>query len=388
MHIQSITGSPATMAYRAGPTLNYGQHRIWCIISCTSLHEKMDWTGLIMPASPLDRFPRAKLLQQPTPTERLDRLSDHLGIDLWIKRDDLAGVSFGGNKSRQLEYYLGAAVACESTVILITGAVQSNFVRTAAASAAKLGMRTVIQLEDRVASPEVAYEHSGNVFLSQILGAEIMRYPEGENEAGADKALRERAAELETEGERPFVIPLGLGNKPLGAMGYMRAAEEIVQFGMQFNRIFVASGSGLTHAGLLCGLRLLGDQTAVTGSCVRRPADAQHARIATVIADLQKLLEQNSGVSEQDINIWDGALAPGYGQVGPKAAEAIRMVARMEGLFLDPVYTSKVFAAIPAQIENGDLRKGSRVLFVHTGGLPALFAYEESILAALDSANG
>lgn len=336
-----------------------------------------------MRPSPLDRFPRAKLLQQPTPLERMDRLSEELGIDLWIKRDDLAGVSFGGNKSRQLEYYLGAAVEQRATVILTTGAVQSNFVRTAAASAARLGMRTVVQLEDRVPTPESAYEHSGNVFLSRILDAEIMRYPEGEDEAGADRALRARAAELESQGERPFVIPLGIGNKPLGAMGYMRAAEELIESGKSFDRIYVASGSGLTHAGLLCGLRLADNGTHVTGSCVRRPEAAQRQRIATVIEDLEGLLGVPTGVTSQDIDIWDGALAPGYGQVGPQAAEALRMVAQAEGLFLDPVYTSKVFAAIPAQRESGQLASGNSVLFMHTGGLPALFAYEESVLAAL-----
>jgi D-cysteine desulfhydrase family pyridoxal phosphate-dependent enzyme len=333
----------------------------------------------------LDRFPRVQLVQQPTPQERLDRLSEELGVELWVKRDDLAGVSFGGNKSRQLEYYLGEAAAKQATVILITGAVQSNFVRTAAASAARLGMRTVVQLEDRVQPPEPAYGQSGNLYLSKILGAEIMRYPEGEDEAGADRALRERAAELQQKGERPFVIPLGLGNRPLGALGYMRAAEEILQSDISFDRIFVASGSGLTHGGLLSGLRQKGDLTRVTGSCVRRSATAQEQRMRTVLADIAAMLGCSTGAGHGDIDIWDGALSPGYGRIGPPAAEAIRLAARTEGMLLDPVYTAKAFAAIPGQIASGQLDRGATVLFLHTGGLPALFAYEATVLNALEA---
>lgn len=323
------------------------------------------------------KHPRVELVQSPTPIEPLARLSERYGVRLSVKRDDLAGVSFGGNKARQLEYYLGAAQAADADTILITGAVQSNFVRTAAACAAKLGMKTIVQLEDRVDGMNEQYRRSGNVLLLDLIGAEVMRYPVGEDEAGADRALRDRAAELTRQGRRPFVIPLGLGEKPYGALGYMRAAEEVIAAGEPYDHIIVPTGSGLTHAGFLCGLRHAGDQTPVIGSCVRRAADLQSARIAEVVRNIEKLLGHSTNTSPEDIQVWDGALAPGYGKVGPRSAQAIRDAAQYEGMILDPVYSAKSFAAIPALIEEGRIVKGANVLFLHTGGLSAVFAYED-----------
>ncbi|MEL7463433.1 MAG: D-cysteine desulfhydrase family protein [Pseudomonadota bacterium] len=328
-------------------------------------------------------LPRIPLVAAPTPIERLPRLSEAWGVDLSVKRDDLAGVSFGGNKARQLEYYLGAAEAEGADTILITGAVQSNFVRTAAASAAKLGMRTVVQLEDRVQGMDEAYRRSGNVFLLDVLGVEIMRYPEGEDEAGADRALRARAAELAAEGRRPFVIPLGLGETPYGAVGYMRAAEEIIEAGDRYDVIVTPSGSGLTHSGLLAGFRNAGDDTRIVGSCVRRAATLQTARIRELSERLEALLGAPTGVSASDIEIWDGALAPGYGRIGPAATEALKLAARLEGLFLDPVYSAKTLGAVSGMIAAGEIAKGAKVLFIHTGGLSALFAYEGMVRDAL-----
>ncbi|MEP6337548.1 MAG: pyridoxal-phosphate dependent enzyme, partial [Anderseniella sp.] len=238
----------------------------------------------------VNSFPRAELLSGPTPIERLDRLSRQLGIDLSIKRDDLTGLGFGGNKVRQLEFYFGAALEKGADTVLITGAVQSNYARTAATAAAKLGLGAVIQMENRVHGMDDTYNTSGNVLLSRMLGAEFMHYPEGEDEAGADLALRQRAEDLSSEGRTPYVIPLGLNNPPLGALGYMKAAEEILQQGDEFDCMVVASGSGLTHFGLLAGLRALGCKTPVHGICVRRNAAEQSQRLATVGANLDALL--------------------------------------------------------------------------------------------------
>lgn len=322
--------------------------------------------------------PRVELVTGATPLERLNGLSTDLGIELFVKRDDLAGTTLGGNKSRQLEYYLGAAQAAEADTVLITGAVQSNFVRTAAASAAKLGMRAIVQLEARVPREDAAYMRSGNVLLNEMLGAEILTYPEGEDEAGADAALRARAEVERGKGHRPFVIPLALGNPPLGALGYVRAAREILAQDKSFDFVVVGSGSGLTHAGLLMGLHLEGQNTQVIGSCVRRESGMQAARIRTVLDDLSRLMGVEQ-VPDSKINIWDGALAPGYGQLGPFAREAISLMAQREGLMLDPVYTAKVFAAVPAMVETGEIPLGARVLFVHTGGLASLFVYQEEL---------
>jgi D-cysteine desulfhydrase family pyridoxal phosphate-dependent enzyme len=326
-------------------------------------------------------FPRANLLTGPTPIEPLTRLSGKLGIDLSIKRDDLAGLGFGGNKIRQLEYYFGAASALNADTVLITGAVQSNYVRSAAAAAAKLGLKAILQLEDRVPNMGPSYQTSGNVFLGQLLGAEHMSYPEGEDEDGADASLRERADALRSEGHTPYVIPLGLNNPPLGALGYVNAAHEIIKQGCDYDAIVVASGSGLTHTGLLAGMRIHGNNTPVYGICVRRDAQKQHQRISTVAQNLFKLLETDTLISDDDIQIWDGALAPGYGRVGPKAMHALSMMAKMEGLFLDPVYTARTFAGVLGLLEERVIEKGMKVLFIHTGGQPALFAYQDEIEA-------
>ena len=328
-------------------------------------------------------FPRATLVTAQTPVEHLARLSGHLGIDLWIKRDDLTGLGMGGNKIRQLEYYLGAALAEQADVILITGAVQSNFVRSAAAAAAKCGLGAILQLEERVPDMGPEYYRSGNVFLGNLLGAEHMRYDQGEDETGADNALRARAAQLIDDGRRPFVIPLGLDNKPLGALGYINAASEIVGQAPEFDAIVVASGSGATHSGLLAGLRALGVQTPVNGICVRRDSDQQFARVNTLMGKIAALVPGLAPVAQTDVLTWDGALAPGYGQVGRRTAEAMTMMARYEGLFLDPVYTAKTFAGVLDLLEEGKIRPGMRVLFVHTGGQPALFAYQAEIEASL-----
>ncbi len=332
------------------------------------------------------QFPKAGFVSNPTPSEPLRRLSETLDVDLWIKRDDLAGPSFGGNKTRQLDYYLGAAIAQDCDTILITGAVQSNFVRTAAALAAKLGMRTIVQLEARVPDQDPLYQRSGNVLLNQLLGAEVIYYSYGEDEAGADAALRVRAEQERAKGHRPYVIPLALGNPPLGALGYVDAANEIMDETPDYDVVVVASGSGLTHAGLLSGLLTRGFAGRVIGSCVRRDKVQQIARIRAVLDGLAALNTSLRHVSSGKVSIWDGALGPGYGKIGPAAYSAMTMVAQCEGLILDPVYTAKAFAAIPALVDSGTIRKGSKVLFVHTGGLAALFAYQTDLTQLLNSA--
>jgi 1-aminocyclopropane-1-carboxylate deaminase/D-cysteine desulfhydrase-like pyridoxal-dependent ACC family enzyme len=209
-----------------------------------------------------------------------------------------------------------------------------------------------------------------------------MSYPEGEDEDGADAALRARADKLRTEGHVPYVIPLGLNNPPLGALGYVDAAREIIHQGASYDAIVVASGSGLTHTGLLAGLRLFDCQTPVYGICVRRDKESQRKRISTVAENLFKLLKINNLISQTDIQIWDGALAPGYGRVGPKSVYALSLMAEMEGLFLDPVYTARTFAGVLGLLEEGTIEKDMRVLLIHTGGQPALFAYQDEIEAA------
>ncbi|MEO0752212.1 MAG: D-cysteine desulfhydrase family protein [Pseudomonadota bacterium] len=327
----------------------------------------------------MTRPPRHAIVHTATPLTPMPRLSESLGIDLWFKRDDLAGPSLGGNKSRQLEYYFGAALAQGADTILITGAVQSNFVRLAAAVARSLGMDAVVQLENRVKAVDATYDRSGNVVLTQLLGAEIMRYPEGEDEAGADRALFDRAEALRAEGRVPYVIPLSEDHPPLGALGYVDCAHEVLGETGDFDAFVVASGSGATHAGLLAGVRGAGSTAKVYGSCVRRDRGLQTARIGRIMARLTALYDGAGEVTPDDIEIWDGALAPGYGQIGEVALAAMRMVAGQEGVFLDPVYTAKSFAAIPALVADGTIPNGAKVCYVHTGGLAGLFGYSDML---------
>jgi D-cysteine desulfhydrase family pyridoxal phosphate-dependent enzyme len=324
--------------------------------------------------------PKLNIVGDPTPLVRANRLSAFLGVELFIKRDDLAGPTFGGNKSRQLEYYFGEAIAQSADTILITGAVQSNFARLAAAVARSQGMHPILQLEDRVSGKPDGYHGSGNVLLARQLHAEIVRYADGEDEAGADAALHARAEELSAQGRRPYIIHLSEGHPPLGALGYMDAAAEILEQSEDFDTYVVASGSGSTHVGLLAGLRHNGSTAQVIGSCVRRAAELQGPRIERVMRRLEALHPGAATVTSEDIRVWDGALAPGYGKIGPLSAQAMDLMAREEGLMLDPVYTAKSFAAVVALVENGEIPQGSRVCFIHTGGLAALFAYEQDLL--------
>ena len=331
-------------------------------------------------------IPRQNICDGFTKMTRLDQLSEDMGIELWMKRDDEAGPSFGGNKSRQLEYYFGAAVAQNADTILITGAVQSNFVRLAAAIANRFKMKAIVQLEERIKDPDQLYRSSGNVLLNQLLGAEILYYPDGEDEEGADAVLYERANALRRQGKNPYVIPLSGNKPPLGALGYVQCAKEIMdQSSQAFDHVVVGTGSGATHLGLTAGMKYYCPSAQVTGSCVRRPKGEQQQRLSRLANQFNEMVEQPEYLTDSDFNIWDGAFLPGYGKLSDKAAAALIKMARSEGYILDPVYTAKSFAAVPGLLEEGFINKGSRVLFVHTGGLGAFFSYQNELISFLDS---
>jgi len=339
----------------------------------------------------LAEIPRTRLFCGETALESMPNLTEHCGgARLFVKRDDCTGLAFGGNKARQLEFYLGEARSQDADTVLITGAVQSNFVRMAAAGACKLGMACHIQHEARVSNDSSYYHDSGNLFLSKLLGATLYSYPEGEDEAGADHRLREIADDLRTAGARPYVIPLAPGHPPLGALGYVAAANELLgqieKQQLSVNTILVGSGSGATHAGLLLGLRALGSDIRVVGVCVRRSAELQRTRIAATCRQIASLLKIDVKVGAQDIHLLDEFLEPGYGIPNRATIDAIILGARLEGLMLDPVYTGKAFAAVIASAKA--TRKSSTLVFIHTGGTPALFAYQDIIEASLEQRSG
>jgi len=285
----------------------------------------------------------------------------------------------GGNKARQLEYYFGQAKQQNADTILITGAVQSNFVRMAAAAAAKCSMHCHIQLEERVGDTASEYRESGNVLLDRLLGAVIHRFPHGEDETGADANLQKIAGQLRRAGARPYVIPLAPGHPPYGTLGYIRAAHEILtqidMLGYSVDRLVVASGSGTTHAGLLFGLAALESPIRVTGICVRRNRHQQTERIMSRCREIAELIGVNNPVHPEQVQLLDGTLAPGYGQVNEATLEAIDLCARYEGLLLDPVYTGKAMAGCIKIARDHD--RHDALLFIHTGGTPGIFGYSE-----------
>jgi len=300
-----------------------------------------------------------------------------------VKRDDCTGLAFGGNKARQLEYYFGEAVRDDADTILITSAVQSNYLRTAVAAARKYGMAAEVQLEERVPNRPVEYYKSGNPYLSKLMGAKMFSYPEGEDEEGADRAVFERAETLKRDGKKPYVIPLAGSHKPLGSLGYVDCAEELVQqideMEIEIDAVVCASGSGTTHAGLVAGLKALGNTIPVYGICVRRDQMAQTERVYKKSITVAKMIGFDNIIDEEDIRLTDVTLNPGYGRLNDQVKEAIDLAAMQEGLLVDPVYTGKALAGLIHLIREKRFSAEQNIMFIHTGGTPALFGYPELI---------
>ncbi len=333
-------------------------------------------------------LPRVPLFSAATALEWMPNLTQRCGgAGLFVKRDDALGFAFGGNKVRQLEFYLGDALAQGADTILITGAVQSNFVRLAAAASNRLGLQCHIQLEERVQKDDVHYRQSGNVLIDRLLGAVMHSYPEGEDEYGADRRLGEIARDLTQCGRRPYIIPLSPDHPPHGALGYVVAAGELLQQldekKITLDKIVLPSGSGNTHAGLLFGLRALGCSVPVHAICVRRNAEAQFARIKDRCHAIAKLLAIRSPVQDTDILLDDRYLSPGYGLPNEPTMRAILWGARSEALMLDPAYSGKSMAGLIEQAKHAD--PDAHLLFWHTGGMPGLFAYQDDLYRALET---
>jgi D-cysteine desulfhydrase family pyridoxal phosphate-dependent enzyme len=335
-------------------------------------------------------FPRVELSHRPTPLELLKNVSAEFGPRVWIKRDDCTGLALGGNKSRQLEFYIGQAMEQGADTLLTTGAVQSNHVRMTVAAARKMGLEVEVQLEHRVDRKQPEYHRSGNPYLVKLMGAKIHYYPEGEDEAGADHALELRAAELAREGRKAYVIPLSNAHTPYGALGYVDGAEELMQQldaqAIIPTRFIVPSGSASTHSGFLLGVRALGCEAPVHGVCVRRDAGSQRQRVATKLQAVIDVLGIDIHIADEDILCDDSMLAPGYGLPSEATVAAIRYLARREGILLDPTYSGKTFAVLLEMLRRGDYTPDDDLVFLHTGGTASLFAYPELVEQDQDSA--
>lgn len=335
----------------------------------------------------LNSHAKADLNMQPTAIEGLPRMSSELGVELFAKRDDTSSLAMGGNKVRQLEYYLGPAIQSNTDTVLITGAVQSNFVRLCAAAAVKLNWRAVVQLEKRVSKDSASYNQSGNVLLNQLLGADIHYFDGGEDEEAADTNLDLLAEAERAKGYTPYVVHLGTKHPPLGGLGYaqcavecfiqLRASEQVP------DHIVIPSGSGLTHAGFLAGARAIGWDVPVHGICVRRDAAQQHKRISQRVYEINAMLKSATSIEINDVIVDDSVLAPGYGQMNQEVMDAITMSARLEALLLDPVYSGRTMAGLIDLVKRGVIAKGESVLFIHTGGLPGIFAYQDELSGSI-----
>lgn len=323
----------------------------------------------------LHQFPRLELLGAPTPLEHLPRLSDYLGRDIFIKRDDFTPVAMGGNKLRKLEFLAADALREGADVLLTAGAIQSNHVRQTAAVAARLGLKCVALLENPIGTHAENYLSNGNRLLLDLMDAEVIMVDALHNPT---EQLAEEATRLEAQGFRPYIVPVG-GSNALGALGYVECAQEIAHQSegvVDFAAVVVASGSAGTHAGLAVGLEHLLPETELVGVTVSRQVEAQLPLVERLRQSLAETLEVQATAP---ITLWDDYFAPRYGEPNDESMAAVKLLAQLEGILLDPVYTGKAMAGLLDGISQNRFRREGPLLFIHTGGAPALFAYHPSV---------
>lgn len=323
----------------------------------------------------LARFPRLELIGAPTPLEYLPRLSDHLGREIFIKRDDVTPVALGGNKLRKLEFLAADALREGADTLITAGAIQSNHVRQTAAVAAKLGLHCVALLENPIGTAAENYLTNGNRLLLDLFNARIEMC---DALSDPQRQLDELATRVEAQGFRPYVIPVG-GSNALGALGYVESAQEIArqcEGAVSLSSVVVASGSAGTHAGLAVGLEQLMPDVELVGVTVSRSAEAQKPKVVAIQQALAASLELKA---RAEITLWDDYFAPGYGTPNDEGTEAVKLLARLEGILLDPVYTGKAMAGLIDGISHKRFKDEGPILFVHTGGAPALFAYHPHV---------
>jgi len=324
----------------------------------------------------LARFPRVRLFPSPTPLEPLPHLSRELGgPEIWIKRDDCTVVATGGNKVRKLEWLVGEARAQGATHLVTQGAVQSNHVRQTAAVARRFGMKCTALLEHRIETNDRDYLNSGNVLLDRLFDCAIEYRPGG---ADMNAEAESKGEELRAGGEKVYVIPGG-GSNRVGALGYVSCAQELVQqadeMGLTIDRLVTATGSAGTQAGLVVGLEGMNAGIPVLGIGVRAPKDRQEANVHRLAEATADYVGVHGGVARSAVVANCDYVGPGYGQPTPGMIEAVKMLARLEGVLLDPVYSGKAMAGLIDLIRKGQIGKQERVVFLHTGGAVGLFGY-------------
>ncbi|TFW10247.1 D-cysteine desulfhydrase [Oxalobacteraceae bacterium OM1] len=326
----------------------------------------------------LSRFPRVKLTQAPTPLEPLLNLSKHLGgPNLYIKRDDSTGLATGGNKTRKLEFLIGDALAKGATHVVTQGATQSNHVRQTVAAARKHGLGCTALLETRVKDAAIDYYESGNVLLDQIFGCTLETRPGGLDMNAELGPVGER---LLAAGEVPYLIPGG-GSNPIGALGYVVCAQEILmqanEQGLKVDRVVHATGSAGTQAGLVAGFEGMNSGIRVLGIGVRAPEEKQEENVHRLAQQTYELLGIRGELPRSAVEANCDYVGGGYGVPTDGMIEAVRLLAQLEGILLDPVYSGKGMAGLIDLIRKGAFKKDENVVFVHTGGAVGLFGYRD-----------
>lgn len=329
----------------------------------------------------LSRFPRVSLAHLPTPLELMPRLSAHLGgPNIYVKRDDCTGLGTGGNKTRKLEFLMADAVAKNADVIITQGAVQSNHARQTAAAACKMGMACELVFEKRVKEPSDPYLHSGNILLDRIFGANLRDVEKGTD---MDAAMDELAEELRGKGKTPYIIPGG-GSNPTGALGYVDCALEM-QSQANKERIVIdyvvhATGSAGTQAGLITGLKASNANIPLLGIGVNAPKDVQEEKVFKLAVETADFVGAPGVVQREDIVANCDYVGEGYGIPTKAMNDAVMLLARLEGLLFDPVYSGKGLAGMIDLIDKGFFKGSQNIVFVHTGGVAGLFGYSDKLI--------
>ena len=334
-------------------------------------------------AAALERAPRFSCAHLPTPLEPLKRLSAHLGgPSLWIKRDDCTGLATGGNKARKLEYLIGDAIAKGADTVITHGALQSNHIRQTAAAAALANLHCEVLYEHRVDNPDADYCQSGNVLLTRLLGATRSEYPK---DTDMDAAMKTRADALKAAGRRPCIIPGG-GSNPVGAMGYANCALELArqaeELKLPIAQVVHATGSTGTQAGLVAGCHGMDWPFPVLGVGVRLPRAQQEQKVFDLARATLEHLGIDRELPRQSICANCDYVGAGYGLPTAGMLEAVALLARLEGILLDPVYSGKGMAGLIALVRQGVFAATDNIVFIHTGGAAALFAYRSAFAEA------
>lgn len=326
----------------------------------------------------LSNYPRRTYLQGATPIEKMDRLSKYLnGPSIYIKRDDLTGLAFGGNKTRKLEFLIGDALAKNADTIITCGGVQSNHCRLTLAASIKEGLPCQIVLEERIPNSYDKYANGNNLLYNLLKPEKIHIAPYGKDPMEMMNTIMKK---LRLEGRNPYIIPVG-GSNSIGDLGYVACANEILkqmeQMKLNFDKIFITSGSGGSHAGLLVGMKVRNKNIPIYGIGINRPKSIQKKSVMKLAQDTMDKINVKGCIVEEDIIVYDDYIGKGYSIPTEEMKSAMRLVAEKEAIVLDPTYTGKTMAGLLDLIEKGIVTKNEKVLFIHTGGSPGLFAHPE-----------